>query len=274
MESETLKDNSIKATSAIQKLYANSVRLSDKDRVLSAYMLEKTSRIAGVVLLITGSNKSHDPVCTELEQSAVRLVSYAAHSRESPENRTSFLSEISTLVTLLDMGVRASRVAQSNAEVLSAELIELQIFIDACEWGEGRVFIPSEHLYLRTPRELLAPDARKMADTPHEGQVRDTDEWGTSTKETPTYGTQGQVQTDIRISPIRHHSERVQEVQKDRRATILGMLQRKDRVSVRDVANVIKDCSEKTLQRELLALVAQGVLVKEGERRWSTYRLA
>jgi hypothetical protein len=42
---------------------------------------------------------------------------------------------------------------------------------------------------------------------------------------------------------------------------------------VKDVSAVVKDCSEKTLQRELLALVAQGVLKKEGERRWSSYVL-
>ena len=70
------------------------------------------------------------------------------------------------------------------------------------------------------------------------------------------------------------YKERVQEVQKDRRATILGLVQRKDKITIKDVTNVIKDCSEKTVQRELLALVRQGVLKKEGERRWSTYTLA
>lgn len=61
---------------------------------------------------------------------------------------------------------------------------------------------------------------------------------------------------------------------RDRRSVILGLLQEKERISVKDVAEKITSCSEKTLQRELLAMVEQGLLVKEGERRWSTYGLA
>ncbi len=61
---------------------------------------------------------------------------------------------------------------------------------------------------------------------------------------------------------------------KDRRARILALLQTRERVSIKDVVREITDCSEKTIQRELAALVAQGVLKKEGERRWSTYTLA
>ena len=58
-----------------------------------------------------------------------------------------------------------------------------------------------------------------------------------------------------------------------RRTTILDLLKRQKKVSVRNVADVITGVSEKTLQRELLALVQEGIVVKEGERRWSTYSL-
>ena len=36
---------------------------------------------------------------------------------------------------------------------------------------------------------------------------------------------------------------------------------------------MLKDVSEKTVQRELFALVKEGVLKKEGEKRWSVYKL-
>jgi hypothetical protein len=273
-DSETLRDNNIKATSAIQKLYGNSVRLSEKDKTLSAYLVEKASRIASAILLITSRNNGHDSLRTALEKSAVRLVSYAARTHESNTDRESFLAEVSSLIALLDVGVRAVRIAPNNAAVLSEELIALHLFIAELEWGEGRAFISTQHLFLRTPQELRVADIPPVTERAHERQERDMRAPAGMSKETNIRETQGQVQKDTLTSPIRHHIERVHDIQKDRRATILGMLQRKDRVSVRDVANVIKDCSEKTLQRELLALVAQGVLVKEGERRWSTYRLA
>ena len=44
-----------------------------------------------------------------------------------------------------------------------------------------------------------------------------------------------------------------------------------DGVMIKDIIGKIKDISEKTLQRELSALVAKGVLKKIGDKRWSRY---
>lgn len=59
-----------------------------------------------------------------------------------------------------------------------------------------------------------------------------------------------------------------------RKADILSLFNTKDRISIKDAVQSVVGVSEKTLQRDLLALVAQGVLIKEGERRWSIYRRA
>lgn len=59
----------------------------------------------------------------------------------------------------------------------------------------------------------------------------------------------------------------------NRRERILSFMKGKQKLSVGDVANFIKDCSEKTIQRELVDLVEKGLVTKEGERRWSRYTL-
>ncbi len=66
-----------------------------------------------------------------------------------------------------------------------------------------------------------------------------------------------------------------------RRNTILEIIKdKKDEkghqtgVTIKDIVSLIKDVSEKTIQRELLSLVAQGVLKKEGDKRWSRYTIA
>ncbi|HET8574683.1 MAG TPA: hypothetical protein VFM02_00735 [Candidatus Paceibacterota bacterium] len=58
-----------------------------------------------------------------------------------------------------------------------------------------------------------------------------------------------------------------------RREAIVNFIKKEGDVSVKDVSKVIRGLSEKTLQRELTALVSDGVLKKEGERRWSRYSL-
>lgn len=59
----------------------------------------------------------------------------------------------------------------------------------------------------------------------------------------------------------------------NRRDSILSVIKEKGEVSVKDIAIVVSDVSEKTLQRELLAMVDEGIIIKKGERRWSRYLL-
>ncbi len=59
----------------------------------------------------------------------------------------------------------------------------------------------------------------------------------------------------------------------DRRTIILALIKQKPALGVKDFTKSIPAVSEKTIQRELLAMVAEGLLVKRGERRWSTYSL-
>lgn len=59
--------------------------------------------------------------------------------------------------------------------------------------------------------------------------------------------------------------------QSNRMSLILDLVRKKKSLSIKEIAAVIKDCSEKTIQRELAALIAQGLVRKVGERRWSLY---
>lgn len=60
---------------------------------------------------------------------------------------------------------------------------------------------------------------------------------------------------------------------KDRSQAVLSVIKSKGKVSIKDISTLIRGVSEKTIQRELLALIASGIVLKQGERRWSTYSL-
>lgn len=60
----------------------------------------------------------------------------------------------------------------------------------------------------------------------------------------------------------------------NRRGRILSVLRDKGHASIKDISDTIKDCSEKTIQRELNAMIQEGAIVREGERRWSRYFIA
>ena len=59
----------------------------------------------------------------------------------------------------------------------------------------------------------------------------------------------------------------------NRRNNILSIIKDKREVTIKNITEIIKDCSEKTIQRELNTLVGEGVLKRVGEKRWSRYSL-
>lgn len=65
----------------------------------------------------------------------------------------------------------------------------------------------------------------------------------------------------------------VEKTHEDRRTRIMSVLKAQPGASIKDIVDTVKDCSEKTIQRELGALIKDGLVVREGERRWSKYRV-
>lgn len=57
----------------------------------------------------------------------------------------------------------------------------------------------------------------------------------------------------------------------DRRERIRTILEAKGEATIKDISEIITDCSEKTIQRELNAMIADNVVKRQGERRWSKY---
>jgi len=59
----------------------------------------------------------------------------------------------------------------------------------------------------------------------------------------------------------------------DRRERIKTVLDAKGDSTIKDISEIITDCSEKTIQRELNSLIEDNVVKRQGERRWSKYSL-
>ena len=58
-----------------------------------------------------------------------------------------------------------------------------------------------------------------------------------------------------------------------RKNNILEFIKGHKNVNIKDIVPNIVGCSEKTIQRELLDLIAEGKIKKVGERRWSRYSI-
>lgn len=82
----------------------------------------------------------------------------------------------------------------------------------------------------------------------------------------------GQPQAHIKdISDKRVSNKMSDSPASERVSLILQFIQKAKRASIKEIAAVVKGCSEKTIQRELGALIERGLVRKVGERRWSVY---
>lgn len=75
----------------------------------------------------------------------------------------------------------------------------------------------------------------------------------------------------LHIKDIKDTKKLSDKTQSERMSLILNFIQKNKQASIKDIAAVVKGCSEKTIQRELGSLIEQGLVRKVGERRWSVY---
>lgn len=59
----------------------------------------------------------------------------------------------------------------------------------------------------------------------------------------------------------------------DRRDRIIRIIKDKHTATIKDISSLVRDCSEKTIQRELIGLIKDGIISRVGDRRWSKYTL-
>jgi hypothetical protein len=59
----------------------------------------------------------------------------------------------------------------------------------------------------------------------------------------------------------------------DRKTQIISIIKEKGEVTIKDISSLIKDCSEKTIQRELMSLLNERQIKRTGDRRWSRYSI-
>ncbi|XKT74553.1 MAG: hypothetical protein ACJKTH_00450 [Patescibacteria group bacterium UBA2163] len=251
--SDTQKDTNALSIKDSDKRF----RLNFKDFLKNehhGFVVEKTEKLASALYLVTGFIPSNDPLRTRLRMCAVELVSATTADQDGagmPAGGNAFASRCLEIGTILKLAHRAGFVSSMNADVLSDEYAELANFVKMHYekvFGAGALNAEVGGAQMSAVRSAPARSSALSL-----GQ-----------KDAPA--TPKNTRTPSRTKGHKRHTPR--------REAILRLLDKKDKITVKDVAAHIQDCSEKTLQRELISMVTEGVLLKEGERRWSTYRRA
>lgn len=197
---------------------------------------------------------------------AVHLISPAFVESASLKNR---LDQIS--ISIIDAAISPFGSAR---DVLSRELLALSSMLSMARTGgflsamNSEIIAHEAHILLQEvaayeePR-LLIDDASTLSSIAKKVQTQN------DIKEARPAATRR-----VGVTARKGHIKDVPEgVVKDRRESILAVIKSKGTASIKDISTLIRTVSEKTIQRELIALIGEGRVLKQGERRWSTYSL-
>jgi DNA-binding transcriptional ArsR family regulator len=169
--------------------------------------------------------------------------------------RDALSKELLALSSVLSIGRTGGLLSSMNAELIAREAQMLLQEVAAYE--EPRLFLDDAPSLAELARELAserhAPAARALRAPPAPRAAK---------RAPGSAASKGQDKG--------HISDKTSE----RREAILSILRSKGPSYIKDVSTVIRDVSEKTIQRELQALAEEGAVIRSGERRWTTYAIA
>lgn len=220
---------------------------------------QKSHKLASAIYLITGFFNDSEPLKWKLRSLVSEFVPVAVSlSSGFIKEKEATIYETKSLVKKIDgllvVAKGAGLVSDGNFELMHGELMKYADSLDT------PTDIPA---LLKSENPLLSERTREFAATPVSRTPfeRITSEM----KESHEVEQKDKTLRDFGAVSVKKNG---------RQSVIIGLLKRKKEIMIKDVVPLIKGCSEKTVQRELMAMVHAGVLKKMGEKRWSRYTLA
>lgn len=221
-------------------------------------VFKKVEKIVSVVFYVLSFTDKKDNNNNLSE--TLQTVSFKVHElsletlRSLPDTVTDKLLQLRHQLLALDSTVRVAEAARMIAPDLS-QLVTEQI--------DGVQRHLSNHYLQNTG--LSIKELNTMAVT------ADVSSSGAVTKKAATPRRRGQQRVQVPAGDISSDAYMVYSQLTDRAERIKTVLEAKPQATIKDVAEIITDVSEKTIQRELNSLIEKGQAVREGERRWSRY---
>lgn len=249
-------DNNIISTSE------NKVPLADKkgrNLAISTYTVEgdffhkKTERIVTAIYLVTNFLSEDNPLRKSLRHSSMELLSlissivFSTHSNlKKAESEIRF--HANQIISALSIALYSGYVSDMNYKILEKEL---EMYLSE----NSALFATLSDNFKLPDLSLNMPDMQEKKPVHKNPQQKDRNKGHNS------------------ITPSLNKESPVYARKQSRKDLIISVLKKKDSATIKDISLVISDCSEKTIQRELISLVKEKVLKRSGERRWSTYSL-
>lgn len=236
---------------ATNSTYASSLQTS----FILSY--KKAGKLVTALYMVTDIIEKEEPLRLELRTLGTSLIS------DSQLSAKDILEKVASILSLLDIAKTLGVISEMNWGILEKEFLLLQNYIkERSSTSILRGYDLGEFL-----KEEELPQSRTLQLGIQKGNT--------------LLRAIGQV-SDRKSMSNKHGDRKGHDfdlLKKERRFEITRIIKlAKEGATITDIKaqarGVLLSCGEKTLQRELVSMVGEGVLKKTGEKRWSRYYLA
>lgn len=216
-----------------------------EDAEFYKYIYKKTEKIVCAVFFILRADTEEgqkDTIVSDTEEAAKTLLDVVLLALRSPRSYIAVHArEIHHALLILESKLRISHASRILRE------------------GYLEVFLNELDSVKRTLRKYIeSPDRNPL--TVEEVRIEGVEK-GRKVREPK------RIEAHSDASPVS------QPIGRTRSERILDIIKDKGEATIKDISESVTDCSEKTIQRELINMIKDNVVLRDGERRWSKYKL-
>ncbi len=236
--------------------------MGQKDIEKLGHLFKRTQKIATAVYLVTDIISLGEPIRLELRKNSMSLHNTIWRTAREQSSREQSLIELEHLAGeiagLLGIALTSRLVSPMNHSLI---IESLDLFRSECA-------AYAEELYRSI---YMAPEVSYIPRIGNLTRGTATDDKGQDIKDINI--SNGQIPSVIDISENKETFRKRIDIglKINRRNSILKVVNEKKTVTIKDIKHILKDLSIKTIQREINALVSEGILQKTGDKRWSKY---
>ncbi|MBU1179124.1 DeoR family transcriptional regulator [Patescibacteria group bacterium] len=216
-----------------------------------AYICDRIQKITEAVYRVTELLSDKEPIKWATREKSFLIFSIlvslkSSHDLEKNKRFEEIEELIEQVIAFLSLFSESRAISGINFEILKDEYESIKKIISEQKKQENVLNFPT-NLFLAAEKEKAAEIEKEKRPESPIGQPNGQD-------------------------TIRHNVG--QNVgQGSRKTRIFDIIKEKKEVSIGELSGIFKECSEKTIQRDLLEMVGKGIIKKEGDKRWRKYSL-
>jgi len=252
-----------------EKQKINEIKTLPDDSVFY-FLYKKIERISLAVYLVSDFFDLRESLRWDLRSTVNNILENVFDLYEGKISKNNIYSDIIKLESLFTLAYQSRLVSDMNYEIIKEEIGRFRnevMIVITTHSRDKQTMITNTFFNVEIP-ENTKQSFDKKTDNSHKGHSPIKN----------VFYKKDSIKKEVKVNgAIKKNDKSLnlisQPKKSGRKEQILELIKKNQPVSIKDISHSFEGVSEKTIQRDLTQLIDQGVLKREGERRWSTYSL-